>query len=166
VSGSGRSTASNPGLARVADVARAWVTWWALCAALWLALVDRTDLAELVLGAVVAVIAATGAVLVRQHRARRVRPQVRWALDVPCALVGLVTDLPLLLRVLWRRGIRRDSSCGVIVESPLDAGPREDRDAAGRRVGAQLIGTLAPSSVVIDVDVDRDVVIEHRLEGS
>jgi hypothetical protein len=33
-------------------------------------------------------------------------------------------------------------------------------------VGAQIIGSVAPSSVVIDVDVDREVIIEHRLEGS
>jgi hypothetical protein len=47
----------------------------------------------------------------------------------------------------------------------LDASPLEDRDAAGRRVGAQLLGSLSPSTVVIDVDVDRDVLLEHRLEG-
>jgi hypothetical protein len=33
-------------------------------------------------------------------------------------------------------------------------------------VGAQLLGSLAPSTVVIDVDVERDVLLEHRLEGS
>jgi multisubunit Na+/H+ antiporter MnhE subunit len=148
------------------DVARAWVAWWVLCAALWLALVDRTDLAELALGAVVAAIAATGAVLVRRQRARRVRPQASWAREAPRALAGLVGDLPLLVRVLWRRGIRRDGRHGVLVERPLDANALEDRDAAGRRVGAQLLGSLAPSTVVIDVDVDRDVLLEHRLEGS
>jgi multisubunit Na+/H+ antiporter MnhE subunit len=148
------------------DVARAWVAWWLLCAALWLVLVDRTDLSELVLGAAVAAIAATGAVLVRQHRAHRVRPQASWARDAPRALAGLVGDLPLLVRVLWRRGIRRDGRHGVLVERPLDASALEDRDAAGRRVGAQLLGSLAPSTVVIDVDVERDVLLEHRLEGS
>jgi hypothetical protein len=150
----------------VTGVARAWGIWWLLCAGLWLVLVDRTDGDELVLGAIVAAVAATGAVLVRQNRVRRVRPQARWAVDAPRAATGLVGDLPLLVRVLWTRGVCRDGRRGVMVERAFAAGPLEDRDAAGRRVGAQLIGSLAPSAVVVDVDVEREVIIEHRLEDA
>ena len=146
-------------------VARAWIVWWVLCAGLYLVLVDRTPTDELVVGAVVAAISATGAVLVRQRRVVRLRPQRQWARDAPRALLGLVADLPLLVRVLWQRGVRRAEGRGVTVERPFPAGAVEDPDAAARRVGAQMIGSLAPSTVVIDVDVDRGVLIEHRLEG-
>jgi len=144
---------------------RAWVAWWVLSAALWLALVDRTPPAELATGAVVAAVAATGAVLVRRQRERLTRVRPVWLLRWLRASAGLVTDLPLLLAVLWRRGVLRRAEHGRIVESPFVATEADDPVAAGDRAAAQAVGSLAPSGVVIDIDVDRGVIVEHRLEA-
>jgi len=144
---------------------RAWLAWWTLCAALWLALVDRVPLSELVAGAAVAAIAATAALLVRRRQPSRPRLP---AGAIPLALrqaAGLVGDLPALMRVLWRRGVLRRRERGAIVERPFAAVAPRAPERAGERVMAQALGSLAPATVVIDVDVERRVVVEHRLEG-
>lgn len=143
---------------------RAWIVWWVLSAALWLALVDRTPLPSLIAGAVVAAVAATGAVLVRRQRlvVTRVRP-IWWARALRGA-AGLVTDLPLLVAVLWRRGVLRRDEHGELVESPFASTDLHDPVQAGDRAAAEAIGSLAPSRVVIDVDIERGVILEHRLE--
>src|SRR4051812_6190996 len=94
--------------------ARAWLAWWVLCAALWLALIDRTQLAELLAGVVAAAIAATGAVLVRQQRQVITRPRLRWVASMPGPLLSLVTDLWPLARVLVTRGVLRRGDTGAI----------------------------------------------------
>jgi multisubunit Na+/H+ antiporter MnhE subunit len=145
---------------------RAWVIWWVLSAALWLALVDRTPPATLVMGAVVAAIAATGAVLVRRQRRVVTRVRAGWWMRALRTALGLVTDLPLLVVVLWRRGVLRRDEHGEIVESPFASTDLDDPVQGGDRAAAEAIGSLAPSSVVVDVDVERGVIVEHRLKGS
>src|SRR3954447_24971327 len=86
---------------------RAWLIWWALLAALWLALVDTVVAPELVAGAVAAAIAATGAVVVRSQRRLLLRPRAGWVRAALGPLRRVVTDLRPLLAALWRRGIRR-----------------------------------------------------------
>ncbi len=146
-------------------VVRAWLIWWGLGAALWLALVDRTELAELLTGAVVCAIAATGAVLVRRQRPVLTRLRAAWLGRALRAATGQVTDLPLLVAVLWRRGVLRRDERGALAIAPFASVDRDDPAHAGDRAAAQAIGSLPPSVVVIDVDVDRGVLIEHRLEG-
>ncbi|UGS38362.1 hypothetical protein [Capillimicrobium parvum] len=148
------------------DTVRAWAAWWVISAALWLALVDRNALDELVTGAVAAAIAATGAVLVRSQRERLTRVRPVWALRVLRSSAGLVTDLPLLVAVLWRRGVLRRDEHGRIVERPFASTEADDPVQAGDRAAAQAVGSLAPAGVVVDVDVDRGVIVEHRLEAA
>lgn len=144
---------------------RAWAAWWVLAGALWLALVDRTEPAELATGAVVAAAAATGAVLVRRRRPVLLRLPSDYTSRAVRALAGQVADLPLLVRVLIRRGIQRRDERGVIVERPFAATRVDDARDAGERVTAQTLGSFAPGRVVVDVELDRGVLLEHRLEG-
>src|SRR6478736_6613878 len=81
---------------------RAWLIWWVLLAALWLALVDTVVVPELVAGAVAAAIAA---VVVRGRRRVLLRPRVAWARAALGPLRRAVTDLGPLAVALWRRGI-------------------------------------------------------------
>jgi hypothetical protein len=51
------------------------------------------------------------------------------------------------------------------VERPLEpAQAGEDREAAGRQALTEILGSLAPNTVVVDVDTERSVVVTHRLE--
>jgi multisubunit Na+/H+ antiporter MnhE subunit len=142
---------------------RAGLVWWVLCAALWLALVDTVALPELATGAVVAAGAAVAALLVRARRQLVTRVRWIWALRAGRACLRLVADLPLLVVVLWRRGVLRRDERGAIVSTPLQATDPDDPVQAGDRVAAAVVGSLTPASVVVEVDREGGAILEHRL---
>jgi multisubunit Na+/H+ antiporter MnhE subunit len=141
---------------------RAWVIWWALLAALWLALVDTVVVPELVTGAFAAAIAATGAVIVRGQREVLLRPRASWWLAAWRPLLASVTDLRPLAVALWRRGIRRRLEEGTFAEVPYAAVGTDPR-AAAHRVLTQALGSLAPNTIVVVVDHDRRTMLVHQL---
>jgi multisubunit Na+/H+ antiporter MnhE subunit len=141
---------------------RAWLIWWALLAALWLALVDTVVVPELVTGAAAAAIAATGAVIVRGQRRLLLRPRLRWVRCAGRPLRGTVADLVPLARALWRRGVLRREERGALVELPY-AAVADDPDAAAHRVFTQALGSLAPNTIVVAVDRERRVLLVHQL---
>jgi multisubunit Na+/H+ antiporter MnhE subunit len=137
---------------------RAWLIWWALLAALWLALVDTVLAPELIAGAVAAAIAATGAVIVREQRRLLLRPRLAWVRSAGRPLRRTVTDLGPLARAL----VRPRAEHGRLVEVPYDA-VGDTPDAATHRVFTQALGSLAPNTLVVDIDRDRRVLIVHQL---
>jgi multisubunit Na+/H+ antiporter MnhE subunit len=137
---------------------RAWLIWWALLAALWLALVDTVLAPELIAGAVAAAIAATGAVIVRQQRRRLLRPRLAWVRSAGGPLRRTVTDLGPLARALVRRRDER----GALIELPYGA-VADTPEAATHRAFTEALGSLAPNTLVVDVDRDRRVLIVHQL---
>jgi multisubunit Na+/H+ antiporter MnhE subunit len=141
---------------------RAWLVWWVLLAALWLALVDTVVVPELVAGAVAAAIAATGAVLVRGRRQILLRPRAAWAPAALRAMARFGPDLVPLATALWRRGVRRSGERGRLVEVPYGA-VGDDPEAAAHRVLTEAIGSFAPNSIVVDVDRERRVLLVHEL---
>jgi multisubunit Na+/H+ antiporter MnhE subunit len=143
-------------------VLRAWLTWWLLLFALWLAVDDNDDWAELALGGVCAAIAATAAVLVRRERRVLLRPRRAWLRAVPRAFARAVADVPSVARAVWRRGVLRRPETGRIVEVPF-AATGDDPEQAARRVLAAVLGSVSPGTVVIGVDADRRVLRAHRL---
>ena len=141
---------------------RAWLIWWALLAALWLALVDTVVVPELVTGAVAAAIAATGAVIVRRHRLLLLRPRATWLRHSGGPLAHAVTDLAPLARALWRRGIRRRDERGRLAELPYNA-VGDDPVAAAHRVFTQALGTFGPNTLVVAIDRERRTMLVHEL---
>ena len=141
---------------------RAWLIWWGLLAALWLALVDTVAAPELVAGAVAAAIAATGAVVVRGQRRVLLRPRAAWVRHAAGPVRRLVTDLGPLAIALWRRGIRRADEHGEIVEVPYTAVGLEP-EATAHRVFTQALGSLGPNTLVVGVDAERRVLLVHEL---
>jgi multisubunit Na+/H+ antiporter MnhE subunit len=150
---------------RHSGAVRAWVIWWVLLAALWLALVDTVVVPELVAGAVAAAIAATGAVIVRGQRRLLLRPRVAWIRSAGGPLRGTVTDLGPLARTLWQRGVRRRGGHGALVEVPYTA-VGDDPDAAAHRVFTEALGSLAPNTLIVDVDRERRILLVHQLVPS
>jgi multisubunit Na+/H+ antiporter MnhE subunit len=141
---------------------RAWAVWWALLAALWLALVDTVVLPELVAGAVAAAIAATGAVLVRAQRRVLLRPRAAWLRAAWRAFARVPLDLGPLAAALWRRGVRRRDERGALVEVPY-AAVGDDARAAAHRVLTQTLGSLGPNTIVVGVERERRVLLVHQL---
>jgi multisubunit Na+/H+ antiporter MnhE subunit len=141
---------------------RAWIVWWALLAALWMALVDTTATPELVTGAAAAAVAATGAVIVRAQRRVLLRPEPSWLLAAWRPAVGTVTDLRPLLQALWRHGIRRRPGGGRLVEVPYAAVGSDPRSTAHRAL-TQAFGSAAPNSIVVGIDHARRTMLVHEL---
>ena len=159
------ATPSLRGRSRHPGAVRAWLIWWALLAALWLALVDTVVVPELVAGAVGAAIAATGAVIVRGQRRLLLRPRLAWMRAAGRPLRRTVADLVPLARALWQRGVRRRGGHGALVEVPYTA-VADDPDAAAHRVFTEALGSLAPNTLIVDIDRERRVLLVHQLVPS
>ena len=137
--------------------ARAWVGWWVVCAALWLALVDNTHVPEMVVGAAVALLGATAGVAVRQQRKVILRPRLRWLLRLwHPLLLAYPRDVWLLVRALPRR------EPGRFVAVPPVA-TEEDPRSAAERVMQQTAASFSPNAFVIGTDVDADVMLMRQL---
>ena len=70
-----------------------WAFGWVGAGALYLLLIDITDLPELIVGAGVAVIAASGFELARAREEAGQRARPRWALTLHRALVKVPSDV-------------------------------------------------------------------------
>lgn len=156
-------SASSPAPSRHPGALRAWLVWWALLFGLWLALVDTVKAPELAAGAVSAAVAATGAVLVRAQRRTITAPDPVWLRSAARPLLRVLFDLGPLVRVLWRRGVRRGGGHGALVETPYPAVGDDPRHAA-HRVFTQALGSLGPNTLVVEIDTGRRVLLVHQLE--
>lgn len=143
----------------------AWLVWWLLCAALWLALVDRVALGELLAGVVAAALGATAAVLVRRQRRVVIRPRARWLLRGWRPALAMVRDLRPLALTLVQRGILRRGGGGPVHELSY-RGPGDDPSGHAFDVLTATYGSLAPNTIVLDVDREAGTLTAHQLVGT
>jgi multisubunit Na+/H+ antiporter MnhE subunit len=135
---------------------RAWVGWWIVCALLWLWLVDNTHVPELIVGAGVSIIAASGAIVVRQQRLVVLRPRLRWLLRLWRPVLAFPRDMWLLVKALPRRQTGTFYTLDVTVHG-------DDPRSAAQRVLMQASASFAPNTYVIGTDIERQVVLVHQL---
>jgi multisubunit Na+/H+ antiporter MnhE subunit len=142
---------------------RFWLLAWLASAALWMVLVDSVRIAELVAGAVVAAIAATGFEAVRRQRvaAQAVRPDL--ALRGWRVLPKALPDVWRLTRAALVQLRRREPVRGRVVAMPFGHTGDDGDDRAARALSAAL-GSIAPNSIVIGVDRDNGFLLVHQLE--
>jgi multisubunit Na+/H+ antiporter MnhE subunit len=137
----------------------AWVAWWLICAVLWLLLVDNLHGSELIVGAGIAVIAASSAVGVRQQRRVVLRPRLRWLLRLWRPLAAFPRDTWLVTHALLRARRIEGRFVAMPVSDPQGPHPRD----SARRVMMHAAGSFAPNTYVIGTDFDRDLVLVHQL---
>ena len=140
----------------IRGTALASLAWWALSAALWLALVDNTHFQELVAGAVVACIGAAAALIVRAQRRFVTRPRPSWLLRLWRPAMYYLRDLVPVALALPRR------ARGRFVAVPFDAHRESPREAA-RRVLMKSTGSFAPNTYVVGADEERGILLVHQL---
>lgn len=141
-----------------AGARRAWLGWWVALTVLWVALADSRRLEEVVAGVLVGALCATAAVVVRAQRDVVLRPRPGWVLGTLRGFGRWPRDLWVLGRALVARPE------GRIVEEPF-AATGEDPRSATRRALAVVGGSLAPNSIVVEIDADRGVLVRHELVG-
>jgi hypothetical protein len=140
-----------------------WLGWWAVCFALWLLLVFKTEAAELVAGAAAAALAATAVELVRARGYAPFSGSPRWIRALRGLPARMLVDTWLLARALWRQLARGEPIQGRfrVVHLPDSAG--DDPRSEARRAVAKWLGGISPNSYVVGFDEKRELVLVRQL---
>lgn len=130
--------------------------------AMWLLLVDETDLPNLVTGAVVAVLAALLAALLQTLRPVRLTPRPAMLRHAHRPFALLLTDTVRVLRVLALAIVRQEPDEGRIRAARYGACGDDGEDAA-RRVLTEWAASVGSNRYVIGIDADAGLLIVHEL---
>jgi multisubunit Na+/H+ antiporter MnhE subunit len=139
-----------------------WSVWAVLLFLLWLVLVGTVTPLELYAGACAAAIGATAAELVRSRGLLGLRVELRWLVSARRPLGQIFPDFGLLALALLRTIARRRPPPDAYVAIDL-SGSAADPRSAGWRAVAAAAGSLAPNTVVVDVDRERALMLVHKL---
>jgi hypothetical protein len=139
-----------------------WLGWWAFSFALWMVLVFKTELAEIVAGAVAAAFSATAVEAVRSRGRVPFAPDPKWVLSLWRLPPQVVVDCWLLTKALWRR-----IAHGV----PIEGGFRvvqfgcetDDPRSQARRATAKWLGGVGPNTYVVGFEEAHDAVLIRQL---
>ena len=142
---------------------RFWLAWWAICMGLWMLLVFNTQPAEIVLGALAAALAATGAELVRSRGYAPFSPDLRWSralLTLPRAVLTDTWRMTVLLASHFLRGKPIEGSFRIV---EFACGPEDDPRDQARVAISQWLGGVSPNTYVLGVDERRNAAVVHQL---
>lgn len=141
----------------------AWSAGWVFAAALYLLLIDTTDLPELIVGVGAAAIAATGFELARQQQTvGGVRARLRWLRRIHRPLTKVPSDIAVLSALAFRQLVRPRNANGVFRSVPFRCGD-DDALETGRRALAESLGSFAPNTIIVGVDAERELLLGHQL---
>ncbi len=155
---------SRPG--RFLRRAAAWCAAWLLAGALYLLLIDTTSLPELIVAVGAAAIAATGFELAReQQTAGGLTARLRWLSTAHRPLLKVPSDIAAVTALALRQLIRPKQVNGTFRAVPFRCGPEHDVEA-GRRALAESLGSFAPNTIIVGIDVERELILGHQLRPS
>jgi len=140
--------------------------WWAALYGLWLLLVFKLDLAELITGAACSLIAAAAVAAVERegHIHFRIRPS--WLLPLLKLPWRSLADSAIVFTALARGLTGGRMPYGSVRAVRFDAGGERDPRDSSRRALAGWIGSFTPNGFVIGIDLDEDVMLVHELVRS
>jgi multisubunit Na+/H+ antiporter MnhE subunit len=139
-----------------------FLIWWALLMAFWVWTDDSVALPELLVGAVAAALGALLAEVVQYQADTHVRIRAEWVAPAFRLPVEIVRDLGVVLRALWRRLLCGEEPRSGFVEVPVRPGGDAVDDVTRRAL--IMVGTsVAPNTLVLGIERDREVMIVHHL---
>jgi multisubunit Na+/H+ antiporter MnhE subunit len=139
-----------------------WLLAWLASAAFWMVLTDSVRLSEMLAGAAVAALGATGFEVVRRRRTARQALRPDLALRAWRVLVRVPADVVRLTRAAFAQVIEREPARGQVLALPfghLDGDPGE----RARRAAAVGLGSVAPNTIVIGIDPETGMLLVHQL---
>jgi multisubunit Na+/H+ antiporter MnhE subunit len=137
---------------------------WALGSmVLWLLLTSTFRGAEVVTGAIAALLSAAAVEAVRERGRFVFRPRLRWARRAVGVPVRIVVETWEVTLVLVRHATGRRRVRGGLVAVPFSHGPDDDPEAAARRALATAGLSVAPNTVVVGIDAATDELLAHQL---
>ena len=130
---------------------------------LWVLLTSTFRGSELVAGAIAAVLSAATVEAVRERERFLFRPRLRWlrrAVGIPARVVvqTLVLTAVLVRHLTGSKRVR-----GAFVAVPFRYGGENDAEDAARRALVVAGVSVAPNTVVVGVDANRDELLAHQL---
>lgn len=140
----------------------AWTAAWVLAGALYLLLIDITDLPELIVGAGAATIAATGFELARERPVGGFAARARWLGRLYRPVLKTPSDVVVVCGAALRQLVAPKKVNGTFRAVPFRC-DEQQRHETGRRALAESMGSFAPNTIVIGVDADREVILAHQL---
>lgn len=144
--------------------AAAWSVAGALAGGLYLLLIDTTSLPELIVLAAAAMIAATGFELAReQQTAGGLAARWRWLATLYRPLAKVPSDIAAVSLMAFRQLVRPKQVNGTFRAVPFRCGSEHDVEA-GRLALAESLGSFAPNTIIVGVDVERELILGHQLQ--
>jgi multisubunit Na+/H+ antiporter MnhE subunit len=129
----------------------------------WMLLVFNTQPAEIVLGAVGAALAATGAALVRSRGYVPFSPDWRWSRALLRLPRQIVVDTWRMAVLLARHFLRGEPIQGKFRVVHFPCGRSDDPRDQARIAVSQWLGGVSPNAYVLGIDERRKVAVVHQL---
>ena len=143
--------------------AAAWSMAFIGAGGLYMLLIDTTSLPELIVAAGAAAIAATGFELAReQQTAGGLNIKARWLATLYRPLLKVPSDIAAVTVLAFRQLVRPRPVNGTFRAVPFRCGPEHDIEI-GRRALAESFGSFAPNTIIVGVDVERELILGHQL---
>jgi hypothetical protein len=143
----------------------AWSLGWVFAGALYLLLIDITDLPELIVGAGAATLAATGLELARQQKVAGESIRRRWMVRAYRPLLKVPSDIWHVSRAAIVQLVRRDAVVGQFRAVPFHS-DEDELHESGRHGLAEGFGSLAPNTIIVGIDTERELILAHQLRRS
>lgn len=139
-----------------------WLVWWAFLMSLWVVLDYSLAAAELLVGAGVAAVGAFLTELVAYQAASHFRMRATWLIPVFDLPGRVVRDTVIVFGALSRRLIHGEEPTSGFFAVTKAWG---DESAQGLTRRALLVGgtSVAPNTLVLGIDRERDVMVIHHL---
>jgi multisubunit Na+/H+ antiporter MnhE subunit len=141
----------------------AFSIWWLLLMVLWVWVDDSTDTPELLVGAAVAAMAASFAVLVQHQAASPVRIRIEWLTPLATVPLQVLRDLGVVFAALWKRITRGELPNSRLEEIRVEVSRGESAEAVTQRSLVVGFTSIAPNTFALGVDPERGTMIVHRL---
>ncbi len=141
-----------------------WLGQWILFFGAWLLFVGSLEWAELIAGWVAAALAATGSHVAWATDLARFSAHLSWIAQAWRLPLSMVTDSFEVLGVLLRHLFTRHKAQSLLRAVPYEACGSTDDEAALRAL-AITYTNIAPSFVVVGIDLERRVMLFHLLKG-
>jgi multisubunit Na+/H+ antiporter MnhE subunit len=151
-----------PRTVRIARRLGAWLLWWVLLMSLWVILDNSVASDELLAGAGAAALGACLAEVAGYQAATRFRMRIEWLVPARSLPSQVVRDTVIVFAALWRRLARGEEPASGFRELPVRYG---SNTAEGKTRRALYVGgqSVAPNTLALGIDQDRDVMIVHQL---
>jgi hypothetical protein len=138
-----------------------WGAGWAFAGALYLLLIDTTQLPEMLVGVGAAALAATGLELARPQGVGR-SMRGGWLGRLHRPLLAIPRDIAIVSWLAVRALLHRPPVQGAFRVLAFDCSG-EEPERPGRLALAEIAGSLAPNTFVVGIDEERGLILAHQL---